>query len=159
MENSITAYVAFCKSFADSHTEIKDFVYGSSKKILNRQRSKIKYPCLWCEVPDADQKESEEDGGMFDGALVILHNYKEGNDQQQLEREESTFQIMQQLVTKLFHMKSEGDVQLLNKSIKIEPIDPWSADNDLGWRIDFQLQTVSGCYEDDVAEGIWIEST
>jgi len=155
MENSVTAYIAYCKKFADNHIQIKDFDYGGSDRILNRERSRIKYPLLWAEIPDFSQKKEEEDGGIFSGALVILHNYKPGNNTQRLEREESTYQIMLQIVTRIFEEAADGEIILINKEIKIEPIDPWSGDNDLGWRIDFSLQTESGCFQDDINEGIW----
>lgn len=155
MLNNVTDYLVYFTALAEAHRDIRDFAYGNSERILNRQRSKIKYPLLWLEVPDFSENKFSEEGGVLYGSMVILMNYKKGDSKQYLEREELTLKIMQQIVARMIEESAEGSIRLLSNNIKIEACDPWSADNDLGWRIDFQLRVDSECYDDNVKDGVW----
>lgn len=158
MQNSVTAYIEYFKGIADSHSKIRDFDYGDSERILNRERTKIKYPFAWLEVPDFSPSQYEEEGTVVNGSLVVLHNVKKGDRKQTLKREEETYQIMKQYVSKLYHDNEQGEIELLTSKIPIEPIASWSSDNDLGWRINFSILVESGCYEEDVNNGVWSET-
>lgn len=155
MTNSIESYIDFSKNFADNHSEICDFVYGKSRKILSKQRSEIEYPVLWLDIPDVDVDLNDEDCTIFRGSFIALTNVSNDDDCHEQEQEELTFKIMLQLVTRIINMHKTGQIQLLNKNLTLEPCSSWSTDDDTGWRVDFAIKGEPLCFDDDVTQGVW----
>jgi hypothetical protein len=118
------------------------FEYGASERILNRQHSQLIYPVLWLEVPEIQPIRS---GGLkrrFYSAFTFLSNADWDDVAGQNARLDEMFllteqalQTMQASATDNYPPQFDFDIE----SSRSEYKQKWSADDDWGWRTEFEL--------------------
>lgn len=116
------------------------FEYGSTERILNRQSSNLIYPLLWLEAPDMEIFRS---GGLkkrFSTAFVILSNVNPDD----YEGQDNIVDICANLVIQVLQrMQKDADENRLFEFDMGRTFSQqkqwWSADNDWGWRTEFDL--------------------
>jgi len=118
------------------------FVYGASDRILNRQNSQLVYPVLWLEVPEIQMIRS---GGLkrrFSSAFIFLSNADWDDEAGQNARldemyllTEQALQTLQASATDNFPPQFDFDMESASSQHKPK----WSADDDWGWRTEFEL--------------------
>lgn len=132
------------------------FAYGNSERILNRQHSQLQYPVLWLEVPDIQMI---RDGGLkrrFFAAFTFLSNADWDDEDGQNARldemyllTEQALQTLQASATDNFPPQFEFDMAMSRSEYKPK----WSADDDWGWRTEFELLGAAcespDCCDDD----------
>lgn len=123
-----------------------DFVYGGSERILDRQSSDLKYPCLWLEVPDI---QVFRDGGLkkrFRTAFLFLENREADNYEGQDGSLDAMWVLTETLLRTIQQDAENGpldaDFDMARTESQHKP--KFSADDDWGWRTEITL-TVGGC--------------
>lgn len=129
------------------------FVYGNSERILNRQSSDLVYPVLWLEIPEISLRRSGTLHREFQSAFLCLTDRAaddfEGQDTALDEMHTLTEQVLQRMqadseatpVPFLFDMAGA----------RSEYKGKWSADDDWGWRTEFEL-TGAACESEDCCD-------
>lgn len=151
MLNSIDSYRLYFKALAEAHSLINSFEFGGSERILNRTRSDVTYPVLWLEVPEFSSDSESEGEVTLSGAFVILDNSEMEWDAEN-QAIENTYQIAQQIFRKMIDDVDKEEFEI-SGDFKCDFVDTFSADNDFGWRVDFNLKVSRGCFISD--NGIW----
>lgn len=118
------------------------FEYGDSSRILNRQHSQLQYPVLWLEVPEVRMMRS---GGLkrrFFSAFTFLSNADWDDEAGQNTRldemwllTEQALQTLQASATDNYPPQFDFDMESASSAYKQR----WSADDDWGWRTEFEL--------------------
>lgn len=140
--------------FADIAADLGcSFVYGNSERILNRQSSDLVYPVLWLEIPEISLRRSGTLHREFQSAFLCLTDRAaddfEGQDTALDEMHTLTEQVLQRMqadseatpVPFLFDMAGA----------RSEYKGKWSADDDWGWRTEFEL-TGAACESEDCCD-------
>lgn len=117
------------------------FVFGNSERILNRQQSDLQYPVLWLEIPEMRLIRNGTLQREFHSAFLCLTDRPaddfEGQDAALDEMHTLTEQVLQRMqadseshpIPFLFDMHNAMS----------EYKGKWSADDDWGWRTEFEL--------------------
>lgn len=126
------------------------FEYGNSERILNRQNSNLQYPLLWLEIPEIRLRRDGILHRVFATAFLCLTDRAaddyDGHDTALDEMFVRTEQVLQRLqadsetlpVPFIFDMAGAAS----------EYKGKWSADDDWGWRTEFEL-TGAACENED----------
>lgn len=117
------------------------FEYGNSERILNRQSSQLTYPLIWLEIPDVLLQRDGVLTRRMQSAFLCLSNAPAddyaGQDTALDEMHALTEQILQR-------MQADSEAQptpfLFDMAgARSEYKGKWSADDDWGWRTEFDL--------------------
>lgn len=140
--------------FADIAADLGcDFVYGNSERILNRQSSSLVYPVLWLEIPDISLKRTGSLTRIFQSAFLCLTDRAvddfDGQDAALDEMHTLTEQILQR-------MQADSEAQPVPfifdmSSARSEYKGKWSADDDWGWRTEFEMEGAA-CESEDCCD-------
>jgi hypothetical protein len=146
MITDYNSYIDYFRSLATSHTEINDFVYGGSERILNRERIDLDYPVLWLELPDIVPFSGESDLRLrFVTGLMVLQATPQDFEQED-DAMNKTYQIALGILQKLMTDAEAGLFDFDVRSAVLQPRPPFSGDNDHGWHIEFDLSiSASDC--------------
>lgn len=141
----------YFEDIASANTEINTFQYGGLQRILTRNPSvAIAYPLLFLEKPTYSfVGENSSLMAAPRAAFVILKNAEDwGSIEAQDEAEDETFQIAIDIISKLIKDYREKTIQLFSPNgLTIAPIDTITLDGDIGWRVEFSLNTqIDFCY-------------
>lgn len=117
------------------------FEYGNSERILNRQLGDLVYPVLWLEVPDIRMRREGTLMREFQSAFLLLSN-KEPDDYAGHDAALDAMHALTEQVLQRIQADSESlPVPFLFDMAwaKSEYKGKWSADDDWGWRTEFEL--------------------
>ena len=132
------------ESYAEEHSEIKEFVYGDNQKILNLDRSEICYPVLWLETPIISYNFGVNFQKIYNCAFVVMGNAKPDNWQDVERMADLTESITQDLI---FYLKEDYESSLLKlqnpSRVSADYVRPFGHDHDIGWRVSFQIRAMS----------------
>lgn len=128
--------------FADIAADLNvSFVYGNSERILNRQLSSLTYPVLWLEIPEMRLTRSGTLQREFASAFLCLTDRAsddfDGQDTALDEMHTLTEQVLQR-------MQADSEASPVPfvfdmAGARSEYKGKWSADDDWGWRTEFEL--------------------
>jgi hypothetical protein len=124
--------------------EIKDFVWGDSRRIIGKSRSDLDYPCLFLEVPSFQLSDnfSNDLNASARSAFSILINSEVGDWDKQNQIWNDTYKTGIRVLGQMYKdRKSNGFYFNLNGVIA-EPIQSFIVDNDYGYRFEFQIQKI-----------------
>lgn len=128
--------------FADIAADLgASFVYGNSERILNRQLSNLTYPVLWLEIPEMRLRRDGTLKREFQSAFLCLTDRAaddfDGQDTALDEMHTLTEQVLQRMQadSEAHPVPFEFDMA----SARSEYKGKWSADDDWGWRTEFDL--------------------
>lgn len=131
----------YFETIAAAHRDIMDFREGDADEILEAERSKINYPCLWMETPDVSP-EGDTDSYEFrwNGAYTILINSKTGNKDRVDYNLERAFLIASQILVRLRNDMMSGIFYRCSMSgASMERIFTINNDNDQGFRCQYSI--------------------
>lgn len=120
---------------------LNTFKYGDSNRIIELQKSEMKYPVLWAEKPQYSyDNRGDNITKNCEGAIVILSGYSL-DDIDMADKFQWIAQNMAELIMK--QMKKDF---YFNKpdSMFLEPIDTQFADNCIGVRLTFTVKNLEG---------------
>lgn len=140
--------------FADIAADLGcSFVYGNSERILNRQLSNLTYPVLWLEVPAIRLKRDGTLQREFQTAFLCLSDTPPGD----FEAQDTALDAMHTLTEQVLQrMQADSETQPVPflfdmANANSEYKGQWSADDDWGWRTEFDL-TGAACESEDCCE-------
>lgn len=144
--------INYFENLATSHKEIKQSYHGDYRQILEAELSKIIYPALWIESPEArligDINSKEM---VWDCVLVVLISDNARNFQAANVNIDKSLGIAMDLLSRL--MKDYDEDVLIGFNVDSVTLDlVWSEnpDNNQGWRISFTINTKEPrlCYDE-----------
>ena len=149
--NTYSEYMAYFRSIADAHPDIKTFVSGDSDRILSMDRSSLEYPVLWVESPDINWNVYE---GIvkqaFRGAFVVLKNAQIDYWQQEDFAMDICGKITSDIIKKISEDANEGYITIGDsKGFRSDPIKTYAHDNDHGFRTEVNIETNDGYCVDE----------
>jgi hypothetical protein len=118
-------------------TEVNDFRYGDSVRVIEAQRSDISYPLLWAEFPE--YRYTYHQGGfmknLFGGFMLI----KECPPDDYTSQDNAINDMLVFAEQIIKDMKAEGYVRE-SDTFSIEPVAGQMTDYMYGCRVEFQLK-------------------
>lgn len=128
-------YIHYFRALASTHVAMRSFVHGDVDRILNMERTKISYPCLWVETPEI---EIEAGKMIFRGAWVLLINTTTDDWTKQDEARHTTLHLAEDLVERMWSDGAKGKFVIEGRP-KLSEISTFTHDNDYGWRCEFTI--------------------
>lgn len=119
------------------------FEYGNSERILNRQSSQLTYPLIWLEVPDIRMARSGGLKRVFASAFTVLSNAEIDDYTGQDAALDLTFLITENVIKHLSLGADGGEFEFAPERCQSQYKGKWSADDDWGWRTEFDLTGVA----------------
>ena len=137
---SLDELETYLEGFKPAIAALASVEIGDEEEILNRQNSRIKYPCMWVETP-AVSLISTPPGRMFKLAITFLYDVPKKDRKQERQRRSIALDIAEKAWTKLEDDEETGLFQLDSTRTEGDPITKWSGDNDTGYRFELTLTT------------------
>lgn len=130
------------------------FEYGNSERILNRQKDQLIYPLIWLEVPAVRRDRST--GGLtleMEAAFICLDNREPDDYAGQDAALDAMLTLTEQILQRL---QTDSEAQpspfLFDMAGAVsEHKFKWSADDDWGWRTEFEI-TGAACESADCCD-------
>lgn len=129
------------------------FEFGNSERILNRQLSDLQYPVLWLEIPDIRMRREGTLYREFQGAFLCLSDAPTDDYAGQDSALDAMYALTEQVLQRM-----QADSETLPMpflfdmaSARSEYKGKWSADDDWGWRTEFEL-TGAACENPDCCD-------
>lgn len=122
--------------------------YDRIYDIINNP-DEVDFPALWIESPSITIRGTEDAMyDVYDIAIVILDKGNPQNKDTNQYQIEQTYRMARRFLVRLQNDINEGNVRINLINSNLSPIDPYSADWLLGWRIDLKLEAYGGeCYD------------
>jgi hypothetical protein len=118
------------------------FVFGNSERILNRQQSGLQYPVLWLEIPEIRLFRNGTLQREFRSAFLCLTDRPaddfDGQDTALDEMHTLTEQVLQKMQADSEDIDPTPFLFDMANAFS-EYKGKWSADDDWGWRTEFEL--------------------
>lgn len=130
---TLSEFETYFLAFKDDITEIKDVVFGDEEEILNRQSSKISYPCMWVETPQPTFL-YDPAGIRLEWPIAFIVNVPRGAGAEERAARSAMLLVAQKAWAKLEAGEAEGRFQFVRNQDEGDPILKYSGDNDTGWR-------------------------
>lgn len=128
---------------------IKDVVQKDYDEILDLQSGGLNYPALLIESPAVEFRGDDDSvQEIWSSSIVVIWSEKDGNADSIRWAREHTYRIAEKLLGKLIQENTLLHTGLSSK--RILPIDPYTADPVVGWRIALEhesLYSSSECYD------------
>lgn len=129
------------EEFSTEIPDIKEVIFGGEEEILNRQNSRIQYPCMWVETP-SPRFVFDPPGITFEFMCVFLMNVpKEGDKALYRSARSTSISIAEKAFARFEAGEELGLYQLERQASEGEEIFPWSGDRDTGYRFQVRLTT------------------
>lgn len=113
-------------------------VHGDEDEILNRQNSRIQYPCLWVETP-AVEFLNDPPAKRFTFHVAVLFNVTKDDPRLERQRRSEALTLAERVYARLEAGQEEGRFEFYSTVSEGEPILRFSGDRDTGWRFNVQL--------------------
>jgi hypothetical protein len=138
---NFTQFIAYFRSLATAHVDIKDFVHGPTIDIVQRSRSEIKYPCLWLETPSLALSDNGRANtvGHRQSAIIVLTQAADKDYEERDVLWADTESIMIDVLAKIYADRKSNEIfkDFSLNNCRIEPISTLTFDHDIGWRTEF----------------------
>lgn len=135
-------FIAYFRRLATANLALAgSFVHGATGRIIAGSRSDITYPCLWLETPTLgfEEKDGTAPLGKRKCAFVVLQSVPADDyaaqDAGWAEAEDIALQVLSYM---LKDRKARQFAFSLNEH-GLEPIATLTVDNEIGWRLEFEL--------------------
>lgn len=117
------------------------FEYGNSERILNRQLSELQYPVLWLEIPDISLQRNGTLQRQFQSAFLCLSDAPADDYTGQDAALDAMHALTEQVLQRLQADSETQPTPFLfdMATARSEYKGKWSADDDWGWRTEFDL--------------------
>lgn len=142
MISNIPQYKSYFESLAVSLG--CSFVYANRGRVLAKQLSQIEYPLLWLPVPEVRLNLADGKQYIFQGAAVFLTHA----DADDYEGQDAALNNMLSLATQAVQqMEADSADNFIFDPLAVEMnhVAHWSADNNWGWKIEFELGGSNFC--------------
>lgn len=141
----ISDLASYRRYFANLATQMGlHFVWATNGRVLNRQLSQVTYPMLWCPVPDISMDRTEGDRYKFSGAIVLLTNCPADDLDAQDRALEKMLDTARQAIVNMAD-DAEDQFAFDPDAVPMEQVSFWSADNDWGWKLEFEIISGTIC--------------
>lgn len=126
------------------------FVYGNSERILNRQSSNLTYPVIWLEIPEMSMIRMGGLNRQFSTAFLCLSDAPADDFTGQDTALDAMHLLTEQVLQRMLADSHTFPVPFLFDiaGCRSEYKGRWSADDDWGWRTEFEL-TGGACENED----------
>lgn len=128
--------------FADIASDLgASFVYGNSERILNRQSSNLIYPVIWLEVPEITMLRNGTLQRQFGSAFLCLSDAPADDFDGQDSALDAMHTLTEQVLQRMLADSESQPVPFVFDiaGARSEYKGKWSADDDWGWRTEFDL--------------------
>ena len=124
--------------------EIKDFVWGDSRRIIGKSRSELDYPCLFLEVPTFQLSDNfgNDRTGAARSAFSILINSEVDDWDKQNTIWNDTYKIGLRVLGQMMQDRKTNGFYFNINGVLIEPIQSFIVDNDYGYRFEFVIERI-----------------
>jgi hypothetical protein len=127
----------YLDTFSEEIPGLAQVIHGDEMEILNRQNSRIQYPCMWVESPEV---RLVEDGRRFSFSLTFLAHVPKVDTRLERSKRSITLELAERAMRKLEDDEESGLFQL-EGNMEGTPILKYSGDNDTGYRFSVALTT------------------
>ena len=140
--NKLPDFIAYFRRLAAANVALAgSFVHGATGRIIAGSRSGLTYPCLWLETPTLgfEEKDGTAPLGRRRCAFVVLQKVP-GDDYAAQDAGWALAEdiALQVLSYQLKDRKARRFSFKLNEH-SLEPIATLTVDNEIGWRLEFEL--------------------
>lgn len=136
MISNLSTYKSY---FAGLASELDcSFVYANKGRVLDKQLSQLAYPLLWVPVPDVKLSLEQGKQYIFQGAMVFLKNAPADDYAAQDAALAAMLQLATDAIAKLA-TDAPDNFEFDPEAVAMEHVAFWSADNDWGWKIEFEI--------------------
>jgi hypothetical protein len=136
MISNLQSYKSYFESLA-THLGCT-FVYANKGRVLDKQLSQIIYPLLWVPVPEVRLNLEHGRQYIFQGAMVFLKNAPSDDYTAQDTALATMLTLATNGIAKL-QIDAEDNFEFDPESVAMEHVAFWSADNDWGWKVEFEI--------------------
>ncbi|MBO2007569.1 hypothetical protein [Hymenobacter negativus] len=121
------------------------FVHGATGRIIAGSRSKLTYPCLWLETPTLgfEEKDGTAPLGKRKCAFVVLQKVPADDYAEQDAGWAQAEAIALQVISYLLKDRKARKFSFSLNERDLEPIATLTVDNEIGWRLEFELAEYS----------------
>lgn len=137
---TLDALEEYLEGFKSALADLAEVVFGDEEEILNRQNSRIKYPCMWVETPQVSLI-GDPPARQFKFGLTFLYNVPKDDNRLERRRRSEALDLAERAWRKLEDDEECGLFQLDSIRTDGEPISKWSGDRDTGYRFEVRLTT------------------
>jgi hypothetical protein len=136
---TLTELEEWIEDFPTHIPEIKEVIFGDEQEILNRQNSRIQYPCMWVETP-SPRLVYNPPGMQYSFFCTFLMNVPNEGDKTQYRAARNTCILNAQRAFARFERGEEAALfELQREAAEGEEIWPYSGDRDTGFRFQIRL--------------------
>jgi hypothetical protein len=130
------------------------FVHGAAGRILAGSRSKITYPCLWLETPTLgfEEKDGTAPLGKRRCAFVVLQKVATDSYAEQDAGWAQAEAIALQVISYLLRDRKARKFSFTLNERDLEPVATLTVDNEIGWRLEFELAQYAPSVAYDAAQ-------
>jgi hypothetical protein len=117
------------------------FVHGATGRILAGSRSGLTYPCLWLETPTLafEEKDGTAPLGKRHCAFVVLQKVPADSYAEQDAGWAQAEAIALQVLSYMLRDRKARTFSFSLNEHALEPIATLTVDNEIGWRLEFEL--------------------
>lgn len=150
MENTLDGLIGYFRTLTTQHVELKSFVHGTARRVVNGSRTTIQYPALWLETPALalTDKDGMAPNGQRQFGLVVVDTVRAGDDVAEDAAWARTERLLLDVLIRLRNDRRAEGIQFTLAQSSLEPVTPLSAANEIGFRIELALdKPVAFCYD------------
>lgn len=126
--------VNYFKGLTATVTDLKSVTVGSDEEDLNQQGSRIDYPHLRVDTPEARYLNEDENMEVrFTFKLFVLTNEPEKTNEKENAKLSSTELILRKVLKRLWTDADAGLFDIIQGDKEADAVRAWSGDNVFGW--------------------------
>jgi hypothetical protein len=128
------------------HKKVKGFYFGGVDRIINRQNSSIKYPCVWVEEPDFNYADTGGLHTQYTFNLLVLTKPTDKLEATEDSAKAECKAIMDSLLMRLHHEARSGSLfqfSIFNVNGQYKGL--FGGDLDVGVDVELRITLPTGC--------------
>jgi hypothetical protein len=141
--NQLPDFINYFRQLATANKALAgSFVHGAAGRILSQSRSGLAYPCLWLETPSLafEEKDGTAPLGKRRCAWVVLLKVPADDDEAQDAGWARAEHLALQVISRMLRDRKQRKFQFALNPNPLEPIATITVDNEIGFRLEFELE-------------------
>ena len=138
----LPAFIDYFRRLAGANRALAGrFVHGAAGRILAGSRSTLTYPCLWLETPSLgfEEKDGTAPLGQRRCAFVVLQKVPTDSYAEQDAGWAEAERIALQVISYMLRDRKARKFSFSLNGKDLEPVATLTMDNEIGWRLEFEL--------------------
>lgn len=151
--DKLPQFIDYFRRLASANLALKSFVHGAAGRIISGSRSGLTYPCLWLETPTLgfEEKDGTAPLGKRRCAFVVLQKVPSDDYEAQDAGWALAEDIALQVLSYLLRDRKARKFSFSLNEKDLEPITTLTVDNEIGWRLEFELSQYAPSVQYDAA--------